>query len=565
MLNKYFDFSINLEYNQSLELSYKNFFDAYLETTITRKTIMLKNTDKSLNVLIVDDKKSIVNVLTELLYRSENCIYKVESANSISSAIDKLDKYNFDIVLLDLNLPDSNHLDTLTIVNKKKPSVPIIVITGEYSDDISSKAISYGAQDYLLKGKFNGYLLEKSISFAIERKIAERNLLNQEREFRVMVENVSDIISIIGIEGIILYKSPSIRNQLGYDPVDLIGENIFTYIHPDDTQTLMNEYYGMIKNLYSSLVKEYRFKTKKGLWRVLESKFNPMFEENGSVSCVLITSRDITERKQAEEELKINHDNLEDLVKERTFELMYSREMAETANRAKSEFIANMSHELRTPLNSILGFSKLMESGYSADTYFQYLDNIKNSGTRLLEMINKILDLIKIDAGKIKFEKKPTLIDAIITSCVNKIMEKSEKNNRKIEYTNDDKNLVLLGDESRLEQMFLQLLSNTIKFTKDDGLIKIISRKKNNSIEIDVTDNGIGIKKEFQCQIFDAFSMGDKGLLRDNQGTGIGLSIVKKIVEAHNGSITVKSIEGEGTTFIITLPAIETQTMSPDN
>jgi PAS domain S-box-containing protein len=523
---------------------------------------MLKNTDKSLNVLIVDDKKSIIDVLSELLYRSENCIYKVESANSISSAIDKLDKYNFDIILLDLNLPDSKDLDTLTIVNKKKPSVPIIVITGGYTDEISSKAISYGAQDYLLKGNFNGYLLEKSITFAIERKITERHLLNQEREFRIMVENVSDIISIIGTDGIILYKSPSVKNQLGYDPFDLIGENIFSFIHPDDKQIFMDEYNGMIKNLYSSLVKEYRFRTKIGLWRILESKFNPIFDDNGSVSCVVINSRDITERKQAEEKLKINRDNLEELVKERTFELMYSREMAEAANRAKSEFIANMSHELRTPLNSILGFSKLMESGYNPDAYYQYLDNIINSGTRLLDMINKILDFIKIDAGKIKFEKKPIFIDMILTSCVNKIMEKPESKNRKIEYTNDNNNSAVLGDENKLEQLFLQLLSNTIKFTKEDGLIKICSRKKNNSIEIDVADNGIGIKNELQSRIFDAFAMGDKGLLRENQGTGIGLSIVKKIVDAHNGSIAVESKEGEGTTFKITLPAFDAQILT---
>jgi two-component system, OmpR family, sensor kinase len=511
--------------------------------------------NKSLNVLIVDDQISIVNVLKELLSRSESCIYNVTSAGSISSAAEKFDKNNFDIILLDLNLPDSKHLDSLISINKKKPSIPIIVITGEYTDEISSKAISYGAQDYLIKGNFNGYLLEKSISFAIERKIAETNQINKEREFRIIVENVSDIISIISTDGIILYKNPSIKYQLGYDPFDLIGEDIFTYIHPDDKEKLINEYNGMIKNLSPSLVKEYRFKTKEGLWRILESKFNPVNDQNGNVSSVVITSRDITERKKAEDELKNNRDNLEELVNKRTFELMYSREMAEAANRAKSEFIANMSHELRTPLNSILGFSKLMEDGYNPDTYYRYLDNIENSGTRLLEMINNILDLIKIDAGKIKFEKKPIKIDTVLTSSMNKIMEKTERKNRTIEYINNDLNSTILGDESRLEQMFCQILSNSIKFTKDDGSIKIISRRKNDSVEIEISDNGIGIRKEVQNQIFNAFSINDRGLQKENQGTGVGLSIVKKIVDAHSGSISVTSKEGEGTTFIVTMPA----------
>ncbi len=512
--------------------------------------------DKSLNVLIVDDNVSIHNVLIKLLSVSDNCIYKVDSASTISTAIEKLNKSNFDIILLDLNLPDSSHLDSLITINKKKPSIPIIVITGEYTDEISSRAISYGAQDFLLKGKFNGYLLEKSINFAIERKIAESNLISKEREFRIIVENVSDIISIIGTDGIILYESPSVKNQLGYAPLDLIGENIFNFIDPEDKQILENEYNGIIRNIYSSLVKEYRFKNKNGSWRILESKFNPVLDTNGAISCIVITSRDITERKQAEEELKTNRDNLEELVKERTFELMHSREMAEAANRAKSEFIANMSHELRTPLNSILGFSKLMVCGYDANTYSKYLENIKNSGTRLLQMINKILDLIKIDAGKIKFEKKPILVETVLNSCINKITEKTERKNRKIDYTNANINSAILGDEFRLEQMFLQLLSNSVKFTRDDGRIEISVLRKNNSIEINITDNGIGIKKELQGQLFNAFSIGDKGLQRENQGIGVGLSIVKKIVDAHGGSISVKSKEGEGSTFTITMPAI---------
>ncbi len=207
-----------------------------------------------------------------------------------------------------------------------------------------------------------------------------------------------------------------------------------------------------------------------------------------------------------------------------------------------------------------------MQNGYNADTYFKYLDNIKNSGTRLLDMINNILELIKIDAGKIKFEKKPIRINAILTSCINTIQEKTKIQNRKIEYTNDiGTDFVVLGDESRLEQMFLQLLSNTVKFTRDDGYIKIITYKKDNSVKIDIADDGIGIKKELLSQIFDVFSTGEKGLVREKHGTGIGLSIAKKIADAHNGSISVESKEGKGTTFTITMPIIEAQIVSQYN
>ncbi|MBN2402259.1 MAG: PAS domain S-box protein [Spirochaetes bacterium] len=520
---------------------------------------MLENTDKILKVLIVEDQKSSDIFLTELLLKSKSYTFAIESVDSLSTAIEKLETVKFDIILLDLNLPDSTNLNTLNAIITKNPSVPIIVITGKYADDISSQAISCRAQDFLVKGDFDGNLLDKTIGFAIERKILERNMINKEREFRMMIENGSDIISIIGTDGLILYKNPSVKNQLEYDPIDLIGRNIFRFIHPDDKQILINEYTGLIKNLYSTLVKEYRFKTKNNSWRILESKFNPIFDEHGSVSCVIINSRDITERKQAEDEIKTHKNNLEELIKERTFELMYSREMSEAANRAKSEFIANMSHELRTPLNSIIGFSKLMETGYNPDTYYDYLDNIKNSGSRLLEMINNILDLIKIDAGKIKFKKRPVRIDTIINSCINTIRETTEMKNRRIEYINDNGNPEILGDESRLEQMFLQLLSNAVKFTQNDGLIKIDSRIKSKSIEVNITDNGIGIKTEFQSRIFNAFQMGELGLIRENKGAGIGLSIVKKIIDAHDGLISIISKEGKGSTFIITIPIITAQ------
>ncbi|MFH0974277.1 MAG: ATP-binding protein [Spirochaetota bacterium] len=513
---------------------------------------------KTLKVLIVEDQKSIIYLLHDMFSSSIKYTYIVEHAETLSSAISKLDTKDFDAILLDLNLPDSTNLHTLQVINQKRPGIPIVVITGAYTNEIGPKAISLGAQDYLVKGDFNANLLEKSIDFAIERKLTEMNMLSKEKEFRMMVENGSDIISIIDTDGIILYKSPSIESQFGYEPIELIGENFFNFVHSDNKQKLITEYTGLVKNLYSFLVKEYRFKLKTGLWRTLESKFSPVVNENGIVSCVIVNSRDITERKAGEEELKKHRDNLEELIKERTFELMCSKEMSETANRAKGEFIANMSHELRTPLNSIIGFSKLMKNGYNSNTYGEYLENINNSGMRLLEIINNILDLVRIDSGKIKFEKKPTRIDSVLLSCINIFREKTATQNRKIEYINENNDSLILGDESRLEQMFLQLLSNTVKFTKDDGHIKINTRRKNKSIEVDIADNGIGIKKEVQDRLFEAFCMGENGLIRERQGAGIGLSIVKKIIDAHNGSISLKSIEGLGTTFTISIPVIET-------
>ncbi len=518
--------------------------------------------NKSKKILIVEDEKPVIVFLNEMLSRSKRCTYTIESAGTLASTLAKLEVDDYDIILLDLNLPDSTYPDTLNTIIQKRPAIPIIVITGAYNYDIASQAISYGAQDYLIKGEFDGNVLEKSIDFAIERKITEISIVNNEKQFRMMIENGSDIITMTDPDGIILYESPSVKKQLGYEPIDLIGESIFNFLHPDDKHILIDDYKGLINNLYSSLVKEYRFKTCTGSWRILESNFNPKYNNNGRISYAIINSRDITRRKETEQELKKHRDNLEEIVKERTFELMCAKEISETANRAKSEFIANMSHELRTPLNSIIGFSKLMKMGYNSETYDEYLDNIISSGSRLLELINNILDLVKIDAGRIKFEKKPARLDTIINSCINTIKEKPANRNKKFEYISSKIDPIVLGDENRLGQMFLQLLLNAAKFTDDNGAIKIDNHQKNKFIEINVTDNGTGIKKELVKHIFDEFHIGEKGLTREKQGAGIGLAIVKKIIEAHNGSISVKSQEGIGSTFTILMPAFEkSQTM----
>jgi PAS domain S-box-containing protein len=515
--------------------------------------------NKSVKVLIVDDQKSIIMFLSEMLLKSNRRDYIIEPVTSLKAALSKLDSDDFDIMLLDLNLPDSSNLDTLTAINNKKPSIPIIVITGAYGEETGLQVISHGAQDYLIKGEFNANILDKSIDFAIERKISELNMINKEREFRMMIENGSDIITLIDSNGMILYESPSATKQLGYVPLDLIGENILNFIHIDDRQMIKNSYDNLFKKNNSSFTKEYRFQTKDGLWRILESNFNPEFSSDGSIPCAVINSRDITQRKETEEELRKHRDNLESLVRERTFELMYAKEIAETANKAKSEFIANMSHELRTPLNSIIGFSKLMRMGYNSETYEDQLDNILRSSSRLLDLMNNILDLVKIDAGKIKFEKKPARLDTIISSCIKSIQEKPAYKNKKIEYINDNSSSIIIGDENRLEQMFMQLLSNAVKFTGENGAIKIDNHQRNEFVEINVTDNGTGIKEEFLKHIFDEFHMGEKGLIREKQGAGIGLSIAKKIIEAHNGTISVKSREGAGSTFTILIPAFDKQ------
>ncbi len=278
----------------------------------------------------------------------------------------------------------------------------------------------------------------------------------------------------------------------------------------------------------------------------------------GKVRVFLDHHKNILELKNAKDEIKKHRDHLEDIVKERTKELNKAKLMAEIANRAKSEFLANMSHELKTPLNSVIGFSKLMKMGYDKKMYDEHIDNILNAGTNLLKLINEILDFSKIETDTMKFKRKQIPLYNIISLCVSYVSTSAL--NKRISILNElevREEINIIGDSKKLQQVFTHLLSNAIKFTNEGGRIKIASKLKNGYVNIDVIDNGIGIKDEYQELIFDKFSLINSKFNRKEYGTGLGLAITKLIVEKHGGSISVKSKEGKGSTFSVNLPCEE--------
>ncbi|MDY6967815.1 MAG: response regulator [Spirochaetota bacterium] len=396
--------------------------------------------------------------------------------------------------------------------------------------------------------------IAKILEVFIERFQIEIELLKNEKRFRSMIENGSDVIMMTDSEGNFIYGSASIKKVMGYSPEELIGFNFIEYIHPDDKQEVQRIFVQFLQEPEASITIECRFKNKKNSWNDIEAVCKNLLNDQ-EISGIVVNFRDITNRKRSEKELNEYRFHLEKLVNKRTAELAKAKEIAESSNRAKSEFLANMSHELRTPLNSVIGFSKLMKMGYDQECYEEHIDNILSSGTHLLKIINDILDLSKIEAGKEEFEMKPVVLSNIILSCISLISVQIMS--KKIEIENLIDNILGIevnGDEKRLQQVFLNLLSNATKFTSEGGIIKLIARMVNNFIEVDVKDNGIGIKKDQLDYIFGDFNQANSGIDHKKEGTGLGLAITKKIIEAHKGTISVKSMEGFGSTFTIRLP-----------
>ena len=236
-----------------------------------------------------------------------------------------------------------------------------------------------------------------------------------------------------------------------------------------------------------------------------------------------------------------------------------AREHAEAASRAKSQFLANMSHELRTPLNAILGFSEMITSRIFAGTpekHYEYAGLIHDSGHHLLTLINDILDLAKIEAGSWSLREKEADIGALIDDAATMIQPRVAASRCTLVVDIAQRLPPLMCDERAMKQILLNLLSNAVKFTPNDGTITVFAhREADGGIALGVRDTGIGIAPEDQERVFQNFGQGRHDVVTADKGTGLGLPIVKGLVEAHDGRIDLVSEVGEGTTVTIHLPA----------
>jgi PAS domain S-box-containing protein len=303
-----------------------------------------------------------------------------------------------------------------------------------------------------------------------------------------------------------------------------------------------------INNIYRSLLEQKggtrntnENRTKDGRTIICDWYNTPISDENGQVTGVYSLVQDITEPKRMEK-------NLNSALVD-----------AERANQSKSEFLASMSHELRTPLNAILGFSDILENQYfgppGAGRYREYAADIHHSGEHLLELINDILDISSIEAGKTSLHKETLIIKAIIDDCNHIVSEKALSKGIHLEAIVSNDLLPLYADKRAVKQILLNLLTNSIKFTQNDGKITVTVYSVDSGIRIEVVDNGSGIPSDKLKEVTAPFSKGFNNPHLAEQGWGLGLAITKSLVELHGGVMTIASEVGNGTTVAIEIPS----------
>ena len=286
---------------------------------------------------------------------------------------------------------------------------------------------------------------------------------------------------------------------------------------------------------------------------------------NGAPAMLFIV-RDVTERRQTERALMVHIEELEGTLESSTNhyqkitrQLHDAKEAADTANRTKSEFLANMSHELRTPLNAIMGFSEVIKNemfGHIAlPQYVEYARDIYGSGSHLLDIINDILDLSKVESGKFDLTEENVAIEEIVFAVCNIVKGKADEKNLHIAPRLPGVMPRLYADKRALKQMMLNLLSNAVKFTPKDGEVSIAASLGNDgAVMITVTDSGIGIAAEDMEKVLSPFGQVDSALAREHEGTGLGVPLVKAMIELHGGSLEFRSALGEGSVVTLRFP-----------
>ncbi len=357
--------------------------------------------------------------------------------------------------------------------------------------------------------------------------------------YRFLADNAMDLITRHSSDGRIRFASPAAQAILDLPPQDLLGLAPSSLVHPDDLKAMQaafmeSVYYGRAASA------EVRMKRRDGSYVWAEIRCRPAPATQGNASDIVAVTRDITERKAHEREL------------------IAARDLAESASRAKSSFLANMSHELRTPLNAIIGFSEVMTremfGPVGAPKYLEYSRLIHESGGHLLELINSVLDMSKIEAGKLELYEEVFDLADLAESVLRFVKIQAERGGVALKLSIAPSAAMIFADKRAVKQMLINLLTNGIKYTPRGGDVRVRAMRDGNGVEITVADSGVGISAKDLARLGKPFEQVEGEHVRSKEGTGLGLALVKALSLLHGGEALLESALGEGTTVRIRLP-----------
>lgn len=511
------------------------------------------------NILLIEDSREDALLFQRQVDKAKMPwkIIKISSLNEISL---RLCEEKISLVVTDFHLNQFTAEDVIKFIRSKNDQVPIIVISGAVGEEAAAEVMRKGANDFVRKdnsARLIPAILREIAEYKVrvERQKTKEALINAEAFTEKLIESSDDCIKVLDLTGKILNFSKAGLEALEIPSIDKVIGTLYPDLWSNEEGATASR--NAIK--LAAEGKKARFTgygpsaSGKPLWWSIQ--MSPVFNAEGKVEKILAISRDVTSEKLRQEEA-INHAN----------ELSLALQQAESANQMKSAFLANMSHEIRTPIGVMMGFSELAtDQDISIDQRREFAKIIQRNGDTVLRLLNEILDLSKIESGNLTLEKSEFLVKTIIDDLkavwLPAAAEKDDFN-LVFEISNEISNIVRT-DFIRLKQILTNLLSNAFKFT-ESGLISVKVKEtildNESFIEFLVEDTGIGIRAEDANRLFKPFSQLDSGLNRKYSGTGLGLSLSKKLANALGGDLILKnSVFGKGSCFSVFVKNDRTQ------
>ena len=494
-----------------------------------------------IRLLLIEDCLADARLIRIMLEESRALAIRCTWVDSLTEGIERLRDSTFDVVLLDLGLPESTGLDTLKIVCRETRVPTLVVMSGSSDEEVALQALQAGAQDYLIKGYVDGASLTRSIRYAIGRTRAEEALRARTDEQRQQAKYLRTLIDLLPMfawlkdthstyltvnQATAAARGTTVEQMEGKTDVDFWPQAMADARRADDVQVMTS--------LQRTTVEESLTTVGGDVW--VETYKVPVVDEDGTVLGTVGVARDIRDRKAVE-------------AAHRT-----ALAEAERLARQRSAFLAQMSHELRTPLNGILGFAQLLQQDKGMnERQLRGLKIIRESGQHLLTLINDILDLARIDAAKVELNPTDVSLSSFLAVVADIVRVKAEEKSLLfVEQFAPDLPYSVRADEKRLRQVLLNLLSNAVKFTDSGQVVLAVSVVERSGpkvrLRFDVRDSGIGMTAAQQDRLFKPFEQVSE-IKRREGGSGLGLAISRELVRLMGTDIEVSSDANGGSRF----------------
>jgi PAS domain S-box-containing protein len=509
---------------------------------------------KSLRLLVVEDADDDYRILLREVRRGG---YDVTSERVTSAAdLEKSLEQPWDLLITDWLLPGFGGLQAIEIVVARKEGLPCIVISGTPNEDEAMAAIRAGALDFLSKDRPTRFVpaIERALREAAEyrRRIAsERELRLSEERYRSAFDLAPEALLTFDLDHLKIIDANVAATKLYGRSVDEFRTVNFIELSAaklaDGRTSLEVATDVLLRMRGGAELAPFEWLARHQSGEEIPAEVHLVRLAGDENRLVRLTVIDLRERRKLEE------------IRQRTLELELQNRRIQEANRLKSEFLANMSHELRTPLNAIIGFSELLHDGQvpaESPEHQEFLGDILTSGRHLLQLINDVLDLAKVEAGKLDF--RPELVDLtkLVQEMISITRTTAATKRINVEAVVDPSLVDIVIDPGRFKQVAYNYLSNALKFTSENGRITLrcVPADTDDMFRLEVEDTGVGIAPTDLGRLFVEFQQLEQGAAKRHQGTGLGLALSRRLVEAQGGTIGVHSVLGVGSTFHAVLP-----------